>query len=67
MSHRITHWRCLLFDRCDGGAVEGRVGDVGFQEGEVLDIDELEAVSKRASRLLYPQLHVPVRSCPWTR
>jgi hypothetical protein len=35
----------VVFDGGDGGAVEGSIGDVGFQDGQLFDIDELEAVS----------------------
>jgi len=36
----------VVLDGCDGGAVEGRVGDVGLEDVELLDVDELKIVSK---------------------
>jgi hypothetical protein len=35
----------VVFDGGDGGAVEGRVGDVGLQNVELLNVDELGTVS----------------------
>ena len=30
-----------VFHRCDSGAVEGSVGGIGFQDGKIIDCDEL--------------------------
>jgi hypothetical protein len=35
----------VVFYGSDGGAVEGCIGDIGFQDVQLFDVDELEAVS----------------------